>query len=190
MYLDEVVVSLSDDVAWVVAMMSGVRKLDADEIVEIENDIGEEARVQVELTIVQESADVYDRHGGLRFEWLTPYDTAGVTMTEVATEAMRGRLADEAFALEGLTLSLHADSISVLLEVAGPRIVSTNDVTAWRDELETLLQQSVSLFVRSRPEVVVTPDGTVPFETLRRSTRARQAVEQPGLVRDLAEAMQ
>jgi uncharacterized hydrophobic protein (TIGR00271 family) len=155
----------------ILATVFGVRKLGTSEIRDLETGIRQRVENDtLTLAIRHVNVDLYDRWGKAHYEWsmfeeITPEMQNAFERMEAF---LKTAFHTSEYFLTNLDIAIHDDTYQVLVELSGPRLFPQSGVAGLSEELSRMVDGQVEVYVHSRPEVVVTEDGFVSWDILRR----------------------
>ena len=188
--LDQVTATIWQGKGLIFAWVSGIRKLSGGEIDQIEGEIREAAGMDIFLGLVHEQSDVYDRYGSYKFGWFLPFGMAEDPGFVLINSTLRELLSGRGYSVDGLSATVHAGVYQVLVEVAGPDRISEEDVAELKATVQPKLEHPLELYVRWRPEVVLTPEGPLAFDVLSERIRSQFRGDYPAEVKLMLEQSQ
>ena len=74
-----------------------------------------------------------------------------------------------------------------MVELVGPRLFSQKELVDLRKKLSAIAKSEVKVYVRSRPEVVVTEDGYTSFDALQRKLLKQTEDLYPKEIKEIVE---
>jgi hypothetical protein len=154
----------------ILATVTGPKSLSSEEIGMLESDI--QARTgedQVSLTIRHINLELYDRFGTAYYEWMTledinPKRAAAIESIKLFIKA---EFENSEFFINNYTFSIRDGVYHIMLELVGARLYSPDELDRLRKKLAEFTKDPVEIYVRSRPEVVLTKNGTTSFNKLQ-----------------------
>ena len=152
----------------VLATIAGFSPLLPEEIERLEKKIQSDAHDHhMNLVVRFIKTDLRDKEGRIQFEWssvsdLTAKEKAVVEEVKATIRtAFKNRV--DLF-LGSMSYSVVEGTYSFFIELAGTKILSKDDVKELEQTVLKKVGQPVQLYVWSRPEAVVTPNGYVSYE--------------------------
>jgi len=152
----------------VLATIAGFSPLLPDEIERLEKKMQIEAHDQhMNLVVRFIKTDLRDKEGEIQFEWssfseLTTEEKAVVERVKATIRTAFKNRAD--LFLGSMSYAVVEGTYSFFIELTGTKIFSKDDVKELEQIVLKKVGQPVQLYVWSRPEVVVTPNGYVSYE--------------------------
>ena len=170
-YVEEINLLTIKENPVVLATVFGVRKLSTDEIKDIEERIRQRTGTDdLLLTIRYIPIELNDRWGTAHYEWVWFEDMSPEqkNLLKKFDEVVDGAFKDSEFALTNHQYTYREGIYLVLIELTGPRLFTQEELVRLRKKLTEIAKNEVKVYVRSRPEVVVTEDGYTSFDALQR----------------------
>ena len=170
LYVEEINLITIREKPVILATVFGVRKLSPDEIKNIETRIWERVgdnNLQLVIRYIQTA--LHDRWGMTRYEWalfenMSPEQES---ILEKFDEFMHESFKNSEFFVANVDYTIREGIYLVLVELVGPRLFSQKELVDLRKKLSAIAKSEVKVYVRSRPEVVVTEDGYTSFDDLQ-----------------------
>jgi hypothetical protein len=166
------------------AYVGGLHMLKADEILQLEAAIREATGDEsLELIIRTVPEKLQSSLGMLRYGWIlgdkaTPERLA--TITKIKNELYTTFQNEDGFIIKNVNSNYLDARFKFLIEVVGPEIYPQEKLDAVRRQLaEKFTDEDIDLYVWSRPEVVLTPEGAMPFDSVYHQFAARQKENLP-----------
>ena len=166
------------------AYVGGLHMLKADEVLQLEVAIREATgNESLELIIRTIPEKLQSSIGMLRYGWIlgdkaTPERLA--TITKIKDELYTTFQNEDGFIIKNVNSNYLDARFKFLLEVVGPEIYSQEKLDAVKKQLaEKFTDEDIDLYVWSRPEVVLTPEGAMPFDSVYHHFAARQKENLP-----------
>ena len=166
------------------AYVSGSHRLREDEVLTLEQAV-RAATGDSSLKLILSTIPEYlqSSSGLLRYGWMlgdkaTPERLA--VIEQIQTELVRAFDNPDGYVITNINVNYLDDAYHFLLEVVGSSLfpqTRLDDIN--RHLAERFPDKSVKIYLWSRPEVVLTPDGAVPFETVYRQFAERQQENLP-----------
>jgi uncharacterized hydrophobic protein (TIGR00271 family) len=169
MYLEEVNLIEINGTPYILATVFGPRQLNIFEIRELERKIRFESKDDlISLVLRHVKVDLYDRWGLSYLEFaeleVSPNtENIGIIVGEFLEEKFNTR--EHLFINTDITF--RNGEYHVLVELAGTKFFTEAEHTLLQQSLYELTDHPVVLYVRSKPEVVVTKNGNISFEKLK-----------------------
>ena len=154
----------------IMAMINGVRTLSKQEIENLEAELRQRTGdSKMNLFIVFNQLDLYDRWGKFNYEWTSPggWEVEDEAAFDSLTTALQEAFKNNDYFLNSFNFKVINDEYHVVLDVVGPQLFSQPELHELKKKLSGNVVKPVKLFVRSRPEVVVGEDGFTSFEALK-----------------------
>ncbi|MEN8806636.1 MAG: TIGR00341 family protein, partial [Desulfobacterales bacterium] len=160
------------------AYVSGLHLLNADEILQLETAIrkatGDES---LELIIRTAPENLQSAVGNIRYGWIlgdkaTPERLA--IIKEVKAELYTAFQNQGGFDIVNVNANYLDSKFHFLIEVVGPEIYPQEKLDAVRRQLAEKFTEAIDLYVWSRPEVVLTPNGAMPLDAVYHYFAKRQ----------------
>ena len=165
------------------AYVSGLHLLNADEILQLETAIrkatGDES---LELIIRTAPENLQSTVGNIRYGWIlgdksTPERLA--IIKEIKAELYTAFHNQGGFDIINVNANYLDSKFHFLVEVVGPEIYPQEKLDAVRRQLAKKFTEAIDLYVWSRPEVVLTPNGAMPLDAVYRYFATRQKENLP-----------
>ena len=163
-----------------IAEVSGVRRISAEEIEDLEG------RVQARLTdtnvafaVQQDISELVDHLGGVRLEFNMPKQFSeeqreiGIGISEFVKDWMTER----SFSIHSWSVTILDGIYHMLFEVKGPVLVTDKDLKALQQGIAGQFDIDTKVYVRSEIETVVGPGDYASFAELLNDFRARNRAE-------------
>ena len=154
----------------ILATLFGMRKLSSEEIQNLEFKIRQRAGDDtIDIAIRHIDVEVHDRYGKAYYEWttfqrLTPEQ-------EIVFKKIKNFLAMEfdnsEYYLTNNDFSVRHGIYHVLVELTGPKLYSHAELAELRKKLSKITGDQLQVYVRSKPEVVLTQSGFTSFDKLQ-----------------------
>ena len=170
LYVEDINLYSYKDFKTIAATVFGLRELKVEEIRQLETEIQRRTgENKLFLLLRHVNVHLYDRWGHMYYEWaqvdpLTPEQESNVK--KIFT-FLNGRFEKSDYFLTGKDFSVHEGIYHVLIEVAGLRLFTREDLIRLQQELIETIGVPIKLYVRSKPEVVVAEDGYTSFEKFK-----------------------
>jgi len=165
------------------AYVSGLHLLKENEILQLETAIrkatGDES---LELIIRTAPENLQSTVGNIRYGWIlgdkaTPERLA--IIKEVKAELYTAFQNQGGFDIVNVNANYLDSTFHFLVEVVGPEIYPQEKLDAVRRQLAEKFTEAIDLYVWSRPEVVLTPNGAMPLDAVYRYFAERQKENLP-----------
>lgn len=176
------------------AFVSGLHLLQEGEVQQLEQALrkatGDESLELIIRTIPQR---LQSSVGKLRYGWIlgekaTPERLA--TIKKIKGEIYTAFKNDEGFKIINVNVNFLDTTYHFLIEVVGPELYPQGRLDAVKNQLtEKFIDKAIELYVWSRPEVVLTPDGTRSFDEVYQNFAARQKENLPDKMMLLIESL-
>ena len=154
--------------------VKGFRALSKQEIVDLEAEVrhrtGDE---KINLIIEFNQLDLYDRMGRFNYEWLTLDGWTSEQEADFITldKALQETFSNNDYYLVSLDFKVIDDLYYLVLELVGAKLYSQKELLELKQHLSSYVDKPLKIFVRSRPEIVVSEDGFTSFEKLKNEYR-------------------
>lgn len=156
----------------ILATLFGMRRLSSEEIQNLEFKIRQRAGDDtIDIAIRHIDVEVHDRYGKAYYEWttfqrLTPEQ-------EIVFKKIKNFLAMEfdnsEYYLTNNDFSVRHGIYHVLVELSGPKLYSNAEFGELREKLSKITGDQLQVYVRSKPEVVLTQSGYTSFDQLQKT---------------------
>lgn len=156
----------------ILATLFGMRRLSSEEIQNLEFKIRQRAGDDtIDIAIRHIDVEVHDRYGKAYYEWttfqrLTPEQ-------EIVFKKIKNFLAMEfdnsEYYLTNNDFSVRHGIYHVLVELPGPKLYSNAEFGELREKLSKITGDQLQVYVRSKPEVVLTQSGYTSFDQLQKT---------------------
>ena len=165
------------------AYVGGLHLLNEDEILQLEAAIrqatGDES---LELIIRTAPEKLQSSVGMIRYGWIlgdkaTPERLA--IIKEIKAELYTAFQNQGGFEIVNVNANYLDSKFHFLIEVVGPEIYPQDKLDAVRRQLAEKFTEAIDLYVWSRPEVVLTPNGAMPLDAVYRYFATRQKENLP-----------
>jgi len=125
----------------------------------------------IDLAIRHIAVEVHDRFGKAYYEWatfqrLTPEQEMVFNKIE---DFLRKEFDKSEYYLTNNDFSIRDGTYHILVELTGPNLYSHEELAELRKNLTKITGDQVQVYVRSKPEVVLTQDGFTSFEKLQKT---------------------
>ncbi len=167
--LEEVHLLSTDKSPTLLATVFGFRKMSGEEIHGLENEIRQRVGDDtLSLMIRHIDASLFDRWGEAHYEWLT-FESSIPEQHRKLEEI--GEFLEKEFKkgehfLYNYDFSIREGFYHILVELTGPRLYTQEELVDLRKKLSKIVGSKVKVYVRYKPEVVVTEDGYTSFDRL------------------------
>ena len=154
----------------ILATLTGPKSLSSEEIGMLESDIqdrsGEE---KVLLTIRHIDLNLSDRFGTIYYEWMSLEDWSSEQFAAIESIKffLTAEFAKSEYSIVDYTFTIRDGVYHIMLELAGTRLYSPDEFALLRKKLANFTKDPVEIYVRSRPEVVLTENGYTSFRKLQ-----------------------
>jgi uncharacterized hydrophobic protein (TIGR00271 family) len=170
MYMEEINLISTSGRPAILATIFGAREMRSEEIEKLEFEIRKRTgNDKLNLVIRHINLDLYDRLGKLYYEWTTvenfsPEDEMEFKkiMKFLKTEFDRSE-----YFLGDINISIRQGIYHVLVELTGRNFFTQAELLELRKKLSKLTGNKIQVYVRSKPEVVLTQNGDWSFEKLQ-----------------------
>ena len=155
----------------ILATLFGMRKLSSEEVHNLEEDIRRRAGDDtITLAIRHIAVELQDRIGKVYYEWstfqkLTPEQEMIFDKIE---DLLRLAFDNSEYFLTNNIITLRDGTYHILVELTGPKLYTHEELAELREKLANLTGNELQIYVRSKPEVVLTQDGYTSFDQLQK----------------------
>ena len=170
LYVEEINLVPIADRSLILATLFGMRKVNSDEVQNLEVAIrrraGDDAII---LAIRHIDVELQDRIGKVYYEWstfqkLTPEQEIIFEKTE---DLLRTAFESSEYFLTNNIITLRDGTYHILVELTGPKLYSHEELAVLREKLANITGNQLQVYVRSKPEVVLTQSGYTSFDQLQ-----------------------
>ncbi len=154
----------------ILATLFGMRKMSPEEIQNLESKIRQRAGDEkIDLAIRHIDVEVHDRFGKVYYGWAT---FQGFTPEqEIVFKEIKNFLTMEfensEYYLTNNDFTIRDGIYHVLVELTGPKLYSHEKLAELRKKLTKITGDQLQVYVRSKPEVVLTQSGYTSFDKLQ-----------------------
>jgi hypothetical protein len=154
----------------ILATLFGLRKMSSEEIHNLEARIRQRAgNDTITLAIRHVDVELQDRFGKAYYEWatfqrLTPEQE--MVFNEIE-DFLRMEFDNSEYYLANNDFSIRDGTYHILVELTGPKLYSHEELAELRKELTNITGDQLQVYVRSKPEVVLTQSGFTSFDKLQ-----------------------
>jgi len=154
----------------VLATISGARQISSEEIEKLEFEIRKSTKNDtLDLIVRQINLNLYDRWGKFYYEWatyqnLTPEQEMNFLKIK---DFLKAKFNKSDYFLGHSDVSIREGIYHVLVELTGRKIYSHAELVELRKKLLKITGKEVQVYVRSKPEVVVTQSGDSSFDKIQ-----------------------
>jgi archaellin len=170
LYVEEINLVPISGKSLILATLFGMRKMSPEEIQNLEYKIRQRAGDDtIDLAIRHIDVELHDRFGKAYYEWAT---FQGLTAEqEIVFKNIKDLLMMEfdngEYYLANSDFSIRDGIYHVLVELTGPKLYSHEELAELRKKLAKITGDQLQVYVRSKPEVVLTQDGFTSFDKLQ-----------------------
>ena len=171
-------IPFEDEIA-LVAEVSGLRRVAADEIQDLEDLIQDRlVDTKVGFVVQQNTSDLVDRSGGLRLEFYLP-KTIHEEEKLIADmgQFARNWMSEKSFWLHSWSFTILDDVLHFLFEVKGPNLFTDENLAILKQDMSKHFNREIEIYVRSEIEAVVGPNNYESFTQLLDEFRQRNRDE-------------
>ena len=171
-------IPFEDEIA-LVAEVSGLRRVAADEIQDLEDLIQDRlVDTKVGFVVQQNTSDLVDRSGGLRLEFYLP-KTIHEEEKLIADmgQFARNWMSEKSFWLHSWSFTILDDVLHFLFEVKGPNLFTDENLAILKQDMSKHFNREIEIYVRSEIEAVVGPNDYESFTQLLDEFRQRNRDE-------------
>jgi uncharacterized hydrophobic protein (TIGR00271 family) len=170
MHLENINLISIDGRPIIMATIFGARKMSSEEIEQLEFEIRNRTRKDtLNLVVRLINLNLYDRWGKIYYEWatfqnFTPEQEMNFKKIKnfLKTEFDKGD-----YFLGHSDVSIREGTYHVLVELTGRKLYSHAELGELRKKLLKITGKQVQIYVRSKPEVVVTQSGDLSFDKIQ-----------------------
>jgi hypothetical protein len=154
----------------ILATIFGMRKMKPEEIQKLEFKIQQRTGDDtITLAIRHSDVELQDRFGKAYYEWttfqgLTPEQEIVLNKIE---DFLRMEFDNSEYHLINNDFSIRDGIYHVLVELTGPKLYSHEELAELRKKLAKITGDKLQVYVRSKPEVVLTESGFTSFDKLQ-----------------------
>ncbi len=167
------------------AYVSGLHRLREPDVMALEQSVRDAIGDPNLLLIISTVPEYMQTSSGLlRYGWMlgekaTPERVA--LIEQIKAELIRAFDSPQGYAITNVNANYLDDAYHFLVEVVGPSLfpqARLDDIN--RHLAQRFPDETIDIYLWTRPEVVLTPDGAMPFETVYRQFAGRQTESLPG----------
>jgi hypothetical protein len=154
----------------ILATIFGMRKMKPEEIQKLELNIRQRTGDDtITLAIRHSDVELQDRFGKAYYEWatfqtLTPGQEMVISKIE---DFLKMEFGNSEFYLTNNDFSIRDGIYYVLVELTGPKLYSHEELAELRKKIAKITGDQLQVYVRSKPEVVLTQSGFTSFDKLK-----------------------
>jgi uncharacterized hydrophobic protein (TIGR00271 family) len=154
----------------IAATVFGIRRLTVEEIRQLEREIqrrtGDD---KLFLALRHINVHLYDRWGHAYYEWaqFEPLTPAQESVVQKIFTFLEEKFENSDYFITNKDFSFQEDIYHVLIEVAGLRLFTREELIELKQKLIETVGVPIKLYVRSKPEVLVAEDGYSSFEKFK-----------------------
>jgi hypothetical protein len=147
-----------------------MRKMKPEEIQKLELNIRQRTGDDtITLAIRHSDVELQDRFGKAYYEWatfqtLTPGQEMVISKIE---DFLKMEFGNSEFYLTNNDFSIRDGIYYVLVELTGPKLYSHEELAELRKKIAKITGDQLQVYVRSKPEVVLTQSGFTSFDKLK-----------------------
>jgi hypothetical protein len=170
LYVKEINLIPLSDKPLILATIFGMRKMKPEEIQKLELNIRQRTGDDtITLAIRHSDVELQDRFGKAYYEWatfqrLTPEQE--IVFNEIE-DFLRIEFDNSEYSLTNNDVSIRDGIYHVLVELTGPKLYSHEKLAELRKKLAKITGDQLQVYVRSKPEVVLTESGFTSFDKLQ-----------------------
>jgi uncharacterized hydrophobic protein (TIGR00271 family) len=170
LYVEEINLIPISDKPLILATIFGARKMKPEEIQKLELNIRQRTGDDtITLAIRHSDVELHDRFGKAYYEWatfqrLTPEQEMVFSKIE---GFLRMEFDNSEYSLTNNDFSIRDGIYNVLVELTGPKLYSHEELAELRKKLVRITGDQLQVYVRSKPEVVLTQSGFTSFDKLQ-----------------------
>jgi hypothetical protein len=170
MYVEEInLISISERPI-ILATIFGARKMSSEEIEKLEVDIQKRTGDStLNLVVRHSNLNLYDRWGKAYYEWATfqNFTPEQEMVFKKIKDFLKTEFDKSEYFLGHSNLSIREGVYHVLVELTGRKLYSHAELIELRKKLLKIIGKKVQVYVRSKPEVVLTQSGDSSFDKLQ-----------------------
>jgi uncharacterized hydrophobic protein (TIGR00271 family) len=193
MYVEEINLLSFSGKPSILATIFGARKMSSEEIEKLEFEIRKRTGAgTLNLVIRHIKLDLYDRLGKAYYEWgtfqsLTPEQEM---IFKKITNFLKAEFDKSEYFLTNNDFSIRKGIYHVLVELTGLKLYSHAELVELRKKLLKITGKQVQVYVRSKPEVVLTQSGYSSFDKLQdKFLKQAESLYQKEMNKTLEEAL-
>ena len=170
LYMEEINLISVSGKPTILATIFGTRKLSSEEIENLELDIRKRSEDNtLNLVIRHIDLDLYDRLGKIYYEWVTleNFTPDQEIVYERILNFLQTEFDNSEYFLDQTNITMRQGMYHVLVELTGRNLFSHKELLDLRKKLLEFAEVPVQVYVRSKPEVVITQSGDSSFRKLQ-----------------------
>lgn len=174
----------------ILATILGARNLGTEEIEDLELDIRTRTgNNTVNLIIRHIPLELYDRLGKYYYEWasLENFSREQEKVFKSISNFLHAEFDHSEYFLDHINITIRQGVFHVMVELSGRNLYSQAELVALRNKLLTIAENPVQVYVRSKPEVVLTQRGDSSFTKLQEKFLKDLDALYPGKMRKILE---
>jgi hypothetical protein len=158
---------------FIFASVLGSRSLTTEEVQELEAEIQQRSGDDSLILVIRHiDTDFYARWGQVYYEWASLEGFTAFTEEQNAIVSTARTFLEQAFEnsdyfLTNISFSFQENLFRTFVELAGLKLFSQEEWHVLQEQMTDIVGSPVQVFVRSRPEVVVSEGGYSSFETFK-----------------------
>jgi hypothetical protein len=170
MYVEEINLISLDGRPVILATIFGAKKMSSEEIEKLEfkirNRTGDSA---LNLVVRHINLNLYDRLGKVYYEWTTlqNFTPEQEMVFKKIKDFLKTEFDKSEYFLGHSDVSIREGIYHVLVELTGRKLYSHTELVELRKKLLEIIGKQVQVYVRSKPEVVLTQSGDSSFDKLQ-----------------------
>jgi len=170
MYVEEINLISLDGRPVILATIFGAKKMSSEEIEKLEfkirNRTGDSA---LNLVVRHINLNLYDRLGKVYYEWTTlqNFTPEQEMVFKKIKDFLKTEFNKSEYFLGHSDVSIREGIYHVLVELTGRKLYSHTELVELRKKLLEIIGKQVQVYVRSKPEVVLTQSGDSSFDKLQ-----------------------
>jgi len=170
MYMEEINLISANGRPSILATVFGAREMRSEEIENLEFEIRKRTgNNTLNLLIRHINLDLYDRLGKLYYEWATMenFTPEQERVFKKIKDFLKTEFDKSEYFLGDTNMSIRQGIYHVLVELTGRNLYSQAELLELRKKLLKITGNQVQVYVRSKPEVVLTQSGDSSFDQLQ-----------------------
>ena len=170
MYMEDINLLTASEKPSILATIFGARLLGSEEIESLESEIRKRTGEKtLNLLIRHINLNLYDRLGKIYYEWATfeQFTPEHEMIFKKIKEFLKTEFDKSAHFLGHSDVSIRQGIYHVLVELTGRKLYSHEELLELRKKLLKITGDQVQVYVRSKPEVVLTQNGDSSFDELQ-----------------------
>jgi uncharacterized hydrophobic protein (TIGR00271 family) len=170
MYVEEINLISLDGRPVILATIFGAKKMSSEEIEKLESEIrNRTGDSTLNLVIRHINLNLYDRFGKVYYEWTTfqNFTPEQEMVFKKIKDFLKTEFDKSEYFLGHSDLSIREGIYHVLVELTGRKLYSHAELVELRKKLLKITGKQVQVYVRSKPEVVLSQSGDSSFDKLQ-----------------------